>query len=171
MRLYCGIDLHSTNSYVVIIDEGDRIVFRGRVGNELSLILAALAPFAARLAGIVVESTYNWYWLVDGLQDAGYAVHLANPSALARYDQRKYSNDRSDARWLAHLLRLGLLPEGYIYPREERGLRDLLRRRSRLVQQRTSSLVSFQEKRLTVACFNWRYNRYWKKYHRSGVVP
>ena len=63
----------------------------------------------------MVESTYNWYWLVDGLMEAGYRVHLANTAAIVQYEGL---NDDSDARWLAKLLRLGLLPEGYIYPKE-----------------------------------------------------
>jgi transposase len=144
MRLYCGIDLHSTNAYLVVIDEVDRVLIRRRLANDLGLILSELGPYSSRLVGVVVESTYNWYWLVDGLTDAGYRVHLANPSALGQYKGLKYANDASDSRWLAHLLRLGILPEGYIYPRQQRGLRDLLRRRGRLVQQRTASLVSLQ---------------------------
>jgi transposase len=78
--------------------------------------------------GLVVESTYNWYWLVDALLEAGYRVHLANTAAIVQYSGLKYSDDDSDARWLAKLLRLGLLPEGYIYPKAERAVRDLLRR-------------------------------------------
>jgi transposase len=144
MRLYCGIDLHSNNSYLVVVDERDRVIFQRRLRNDLGLILQALAPFADRLAGTAVESTFNWYWLVDGLMDAGYRVHLANPGAMQKYDGLKHADDRSDARWLAHMLRIGVLPEGYIYPREQRALRDLLRKRGRLVQQRTASLLSLQ---------------------------
>jgi hypothetical protein len=92
----------------------------------------------------VVESTYNWYWLVDALMEAGYAVHLANTAAMVQYSGLKYSDDDSDAAWLAKLLRLGLLPEGYIYPKAERAVRDLLRRRSRLVQQHTANLLAIQ---------------------------
>jgi transposase len=66
------------------------------------------------LKGVVIESTYNWYWLVDGLMEARYRVHLANPAAIQQYNGLKYTDDHSDARWLAHLLRLGVLPEGYI---------------------------------------------------------
>ena len=62
--------------------------------------------------------------------DAGYRVHLANTAAIVQYSGLKYSDDDSDAAWLAKLLRLGLLPEGYIYPKEQRAVRDLLRRRS-----------------------------------------
>jgi transposase len=91
-----------------------------------------------------VESTYNWYWLVDGLMAAGYQVHLANPAAMQQYSGLKYTDDHSDARWLAHMLRLGVLPEGYIYPKAERAVRDLLRKRSQLVRQKTANLLSIQ---------------------------
>jgi transposase len=76
--------------------------------------------------------------------DAGYRLHLANTAAIVQYEGLKYSDDDTDACWLAKLLRLGLLPEGYIYPREERAVRDLLRRRSHLVHQHTSNLLSVQ---------------------------
>ena len=144
MRLYCGIDLHSNNSYLVVLDEQDGAVYRRRLRNDLQLILQELAGFSEQLVGIAVESTFNWYWLVDGLMEAGYRVHLANPAAMRQYDGLKFADDRSDARWLAHMLRIGLLPEGYIYPREQRALRDLLRKRGRMVQQRTANLLSLQ---------------------------
>ena len=35
--------------------------------------------------GLAVESSYNWYWLVDGLTDAGYWVHMANTAAIQQY--------------------------------------------------------------------------------------
>jgi transposase len=91
-----------------------------------------------------VESTYNWYWLVDGLMEEGYRVHLANPSAIQQYCGMKHSDDKHDAFWLAEMLRLGILPEGYIYPKEERAIRDLLRKRGHLVRLRTSLVVSLQ---------------------------
>jgi transposase len=91
-----------------------------------------------------VESTYNWYWLVDGLMDADYRLHLANPAAIQQYSGLKYTNDHSDARWLAHMLRLGVLPEGYIYPKAQRPVRDLLRKRGQLVDQQTSNVLSIQ---------------------------
>lgn len=144
MRLYCGIDLHSNNAYLVVIDEKDQTLYAARLPHELQAILSALAPYTDRLAGVVVEATYNWYWLADGLIRAGYRVHLANPGAMVRYRGLKHANDRSDARWLAHLLRLGVLPEGYICPPEQRALRDLLRKRGSLVQQRTANLLSLK---------------------------
>ncbi len=144
MRLYCGIDLHSNNALTKVLDEGDRTVYSKRLPNDLGLIVSALEPYRPDLVGIAVESTFNWYWLVDGLMEWGYRVHLANPSAMRQYEGLKYTDDSSDAGWLARLLRLGLLPEGYIYPKEDRPLRDLLRKRIHLVRQRTANLLSLQ---------------------------
>ena len=86
---FSGIDLHSNNSVVVVSDEEDRIVYQKRLPNNLPQILAALAPYCEELAGVVVESTYNWYFLVDGLMDAGYRVHLANTTAIKKYEGLK----------------------------------------------------------------------------------
>jgi transposase len=143
-RLYAGIDLHSNNNVVVITDEADTVVYRKRRRNDLGAVLEALAPFGKQLEGVVVESTYNWYWLVDGLMAEGYQVHLANTNALQQYTGLKYADDESDAGWLAKLLRLGILREGYIYPRAERPVRDLLRKRAHLVRQRTANILSVQ---------------------------
>ncbi len=144
MALYSGIDLHSNNSYVVVSDEEDRILLEKRMTNDLGTIGRALEPFHEELSGVAVESTFNWYWLVDGLMDLGYQLHLVNTSAVKQYEGLKFTDDRHDARWLAHLLRLGILPTGYIYPRQERAIRDLLRRRSKLVKQKVASLLAFK---------------------------
>lgn len=145
MTLYCGIDLHSNNHVVVVIDERDRRWLERRLPNDLDATLRLLAPYAEELCGIAIESTFNWYWLVDGLMAHGYKVSLVNtPAAQKRYGDLKYSDDRHDAFWLAHLLRLGILPTGYIYPKADRGVRDLLRRRAGLVRIATRQLISIQ---------------------------
>ena len=144
MGLYCGIDLHSNVSWVVVMNELGEVVYQRKLLNELCRFMNELEPYKDNLESIAVESTYNWYWLVDGLQDAGYSVRLVNPAGAEQYSGLKYTDDRHDARWLAQLSRLGILPTGYIYPREQRGLRDLLRKRMRLVRQRTANLVSLQ---------------------------
>jgi transposase len=144
MKLYGGIDLHSNNCVVCLLDEQDKVVYQRRLANDLALVFSALEPYGASLEGLVVESTYNWYWLVDGLMEAGYRVHLANTAAIQQYEGLKHSNDHHDARWLAHLLRLSILPEGFIYPKEERAVRDLLRKRAQLVRQRTLNVLSIQ---------------------------
>ncbi len=144
MRLYAAIDLHSNNSVLVILDENDKVVHERRHPNDLPAILAALEPHRENIQAIAVESTYNWYWLVDGLMEAGYTLKLVNTLAVKTYDGLKYSSDEHDARHLAHLMRLGLLPTGYIYPKEERAVRDLLRKRSLLVRNRTLHILSIQ---------------------------
>jgi transposase len=144
MKLYGAIDLHSNNNVTVLIDEQDQVVYQKRLPNDLTLIAQQLSGYQDALQGIVVESTYNWYWLVDGLMDQGHKVHLANTAAIQQYEGLKYTDDHSDARWLAHILRLGVLPEGYIYPKQERAVRDLLRKRGQLVRQRTANLLSIQ---------------------------
>jgi transposase len=144
MKLFGAIDLHSNNNVTVLIDERDEVVYRKRLPNDLRLIIEQLSPYQSTLQGIVVESTYNWYWLVDGLMEKEHRVHLANTAAIQQYEGLKYTDDDSDARWLAHLLRLGVLPQGYIYPKEERAVRDLLRKRSQLVHQKTANLLSVQ---------------------------
>jgi transposase len=87
------------------------------MANDLKAIEMVLAPHQEEIVGVVIESTYNWYFLVDGLMDAGYRVHLANTSAIKKYEGLKYRGDFADAAYLAHLLRLGLLPEATSIPR------------------------------------------------------
>jgi transposase len=106
--------------------------------------LQALQPYRPQLQAIAVESTFNWYWLVDGLQAADYPVHLANPAAMEQYRGLKQTDDESDALWLAEMLRLGILPTGYIYPPAERPVRDMLRRRMLVMRQGTQTLLSLQ---------------------------
>ena len=143
--LCCGIDLHSSNAMYVILDENDKVVFKKRLPNKPATVLDALKLFRKKMAIVAVESTFNWYWLVDGLMDAGYPVCLANPAAIDQYDGIKQANDLTDATFIAHLARLGILPTGYIYPKEDRPVRDLLRRRSLLVKYQTSTKSGFDD--------------------------
>jgi transposase len=143
-ELYAGSDLHGNNNFLGIIDGQGRRVFKKRLPNDPQLVREVFEPYKEEIVGIVVESTYNWYWMVDALMDEGYRVHLANPAAIQQYSGLKHGDDKHDAFWLAEMLRLGILPEGYIYPKEERPLRDLLRKRGQLVRLRTSLILSLQ---------------------------
>src|SRR2546430_15450237 len=88
MSLYGGIDLHANNSVIVVINEHDEVIYRKRLPNALPTILEQLSPYHTEMQGLVVESTYNWYWLVDGLMEADYRVHLATPAAIQQYSGR-----------------------------------------------------------------------------------
>jgi len=141
---YSGIDLHSNNSLVTVTDEEDRVVAERRLPNDLGKIIGFLSHWREELAGVVVESTFNWYWLVDGLQAAGFKVHLAHTTAIKKYEGLKHSGDEADARYLAHLLRLGILPTGTILPPEQRAVRDLARKRMQLVRSRTTHVLAVE---------------------------
>jgi len=145
MGLHCAVDLHGNNGYYGIVDETGKRLFGKRLPNCLDTVLAELEPYRKGLEdGVVVESTFNWYWLVDGLTENGYRPRLANPAAMEQYNGLKDTDDETDTFFLTELSRLGILPEGHIYPREERPVRDLLRRRLLLVHQRTAQTLSFQ---------------------------
>ena len=105
-ELYAGCDLHGNNNLIGIIDEEGKRVFKKKLLNDLALVRDTLKPFQEELAGIAVESTYNWYWMVDGLMETGYQVHLANRSAIQQYSGLKHSDDQHDAFWLATVKKL-----------------------------------------------------------------
>lgn len=144
MSFYSGIDLHSNNHVVVVTDEEDNKVVDKRIDNNLNNTLELLEPYKEQIKAVAIESTFNWYWLVDGLMEHGYEVQLVNTAAVKQYDGLKYSGDHQDAFHLAHLMRLGILPTGHIYPPEYRQVRDLLRRRRQLVRHASSHVLSIQ---------------------------
>lgn len=144
MELYGGLDLHGDNVYLALMDAKFNRVYEKRLPNHLPSILQTLAPFEDRIACLVVESTYNWYWLVDGLSASGYNAKLANPARMQENIGLKEANDKSDAFFLAKQAAMGVLPEAYIYPQEHRGVRDLLRRRMRLVRAKTAEWLSIE---------------------------
>src|SRR6266478_1593419 len=143
-KVMAGMDLHSNNVVIGIVDmDGKRLGSR-KVPCELKEVVKFLVPYKKRLEQVAVESTYNWYWLVDGLQARKYPVVLANPAGMAQYSGIKHADDTNDAFFLAELVRLKILPTGHIYDAQLRPVRDLLRRRMTLVHQRTALMLSFK---------------------------
>lgn len=122
-ELYAGIDLHSNNLVIALVDKQGKRIKDKRLPCDLQEVLDYLKPYKSKIISLAVESTYNWYWLVDGL---------------------KHADDKSDAYFIAELLRLGILKCGYIYPRDKRSVRDLLRRRHLLVSKRTALILSLK---------------------------
>jgi transposase len=137
---YSGIDLHSNNCYITTIDESGSFVKQQRVENSNELLL----DYFHSLPGphqAVVESTTGWYWLNDLLQDNGIELVLAHAKYLKAISYAKVKTDKVDSQTLAILLRQGLIPRAHKISRELRGLRDTMRIRLRLVQQRTACLL------------------------------
>jgi len=143
-KLVAGIDLHSNNVVIGILDQDGKRVAQRKVPCDLQEVARFLAPHKKRLEQVAVESTYNWYWLVDGLRALKYPVVLANPAAMEQYGGIKHADDTNDAFFIAELLRLKILPTGHIYDPQLRPVRDLLRRRTLLVHQRTALMLSFK---------------------------
>jgi len=147
MKYYCGIDLHTRDSVLCVIDEKDRIHLREKVPNCIFTIVEKLDSFSPR-PPVAVEATLNWYWLVDGLQEHEFNVKLAHTYGLSMIKGAKVKTDQRDAFTLARLLRLDAIPEAYIYPKEKRPVRDLLRRRAKLVDLRAQAYVSIRTRLL-----------------------
>jgi len=141
---YCGIDLSASTSHLCIVDENLSIHLQQKSANELPRISNLLEAFKPHLK-IVVESTFNWYWLVDGLLNLGFDVSLAHTLGLWMITQAKVKTDRRDAFTLAKLLRAGVIPKAYIYPASTRPARDLLRRRLKVVSMRAHEYGSLRQ--------------------------
>jgi len=124
-KLMAGMDLHSNNVMIGVINQDGVRVAHRKLDCDLKAVVEFLKPFKGQLQSTAVESTFNWYWLVDGLREAGYPIDLA-------------------AYHLAELQRLKILPKAHVYDPELRPVRDLLRRRTGLVHQRTALLLSFK---------------------------
>jgi transposase len=99
MALYCGLDLHSNNHVVVVIDEQDRRLIEKRLPNDLGETLRILSPLREQSSGVAIESRFNWYWLADGLMEADYPVLLVNTAAVKKYEGLKHADDPHDAFW------------------------------------------------------------------------
>jgi len=66
MQFYAGIDLHTRNSVVCVIDQKERKLVTETAPNDLPSILSLLEKVPRRPT-VAIEATLNWYWLVDGL--------------------------------------------------------------------------------------------------------
>jgi transposase len=143
-KLIAGLDLHSNNVMIGVINQDGKRVAHQKVDCNLNAVVGFLKPLKPQLQSMAVESTFNWYWLVDGLREQGYTIDLANPAKIEPYNGLKHVDDKDDAFHLADLQRLGILPKAHIYDPQLRPVRDLLRRRTLLVHQRTALLLSFK---------------------------
>jgi transposase len=134
-RFYAGVDLHARALFLVVLDAEGHTVFAKNLPAAPQPFLRAVAPFRAGLL-VACECMHCWYWLADTCREHGIAFVLGHAWAMKAVHGQKTKCDRKDAEALARLLRGGNFPPAYAYPRERRGLRDLLRARLRLVRQR-----------------------------------
>ena len=144
MKLACGIDMHARTSQICVIDQQHTKLVECKLPSTPLEVISVLEPFKEAELSIVIESTFYWYRMVDGLMDALFDVHLAHTLGLSYITQAKVKTDRRDAFKLAQLLMAGLIPEAYIYPKEIRPVRDLLRQRHLVVARRAEEYRSLQ---------------------------
>jgi len=136
----CGIDLHSRQMYVCVMDhEGNKMLHTNVTGNDWDYFLSRIEPFRHDLT-VCCECTFNWYWLADACAAENIEFVLAHALYVKAIHGGKNKNDRIDSEKLAHLLRANLIPPAYVYPAGKRSVRDLLRRRTSFVWKRTELL-------------------------------
>jgi len=139
----CGIDLHAKTMYLCILDRDGQIVLHKNMKSRPEAFLAAVEPFREDLV-VAVECIFTWYWLADLCREQSIEFVLGHALYMKAIHGGKAKNDKVDSLKIATLLRGGNLPHAYVYPRELRATRDLLRRRQHLVRRRGSLLAHIQ---------------------------
>ena len=142
-RHTCGADLHGRNLYLCILDPDRQKLLHRRVPCDSGRLLAELRPFREDLV-IGVECMFKWYWLADFCAEHDIPFVLGHALDMKAVHGAKSSDDRIDAERIARLLHGGLFPFAYVYPRGMRSTRDLMRRRSYLVQRRAALMNHIQ---------------------------
>jgi len=134
--LYAGIDLHKHYAFVTVMDQQGYIKQQRRYENKESRLTESLTALGVPVQA-TVESSYGWYWLADQLEASNIPFVLAHPQKIKAIAGKK-KTDREDSRILADLLRTNLLPMSYVPTRLERDVKEILRFRMQLVQQRST---------------------------------
>ena len=157
---YCGVDLHTRTMYLCILDAQGRKLFHRNLPTEPEAFLKAIAPYRDNLV-IGCECVFTWYWLADLCRQEKLTFVLGHALYMKAIHGGKSKNDRLDASKIAGLLRGGLFPQAYAYPAAMRATRDLLRRRCRLVQQRTQLLqhIQISNHQYNLPTFDFRLSR------------
>jgi hypothetical protein len=133
---YVGIDVHRRRSQIAVVDQEGTVLVSRNVTNGVDTVLSVIGSLPAGTP-VAFEAAYGWGWLVELLDDYGFAPHLVHPLRCTAIASARLKNDKVDAAILAQLLRADLLPEAWIASHEVRWQRALLRHRFQLVRLRT----------------------------------
>lgn len=139
-RHYCGIDLHARVLYVCILDAEGEICLHRKISASPSALMKLISPYLDDLV-IGVECMFSWYWVADFCEDHGIAFILGHALYMRAIHGGKAKNDKIDSLKIAMLMRGGMFPLAYVYPRELRGTRDLMRRRIHMMRKRAELLA------------------------------
>ena len=132
-RFYGGVDLHARSMFTHVLDHQGKTVLEQDLPADPDAFLTAIKPFRKNIV-VGCECMFAWYWLADLCEDQKIPFVLGHALAMKHIHGGKSKSDRIDAGKLAALLRGGLFPMAYVYPKAKRQTRDLLRRRSFFVR-------------------------------------
>jgi transposase len=145
-QYYCGIDLHTKNMYVCILDQAGNILVHKNILASPRTLLEIIKPFQPDIV-IAVECIFTWYWIADLCQEESIPFVLGHALYMKAIHGSKTKNDKIDSHKIAVLLRGGMIPMAYVYPQEMRSTRDLLRRRMHFMYKRSELLSHIQNTR------------------------
>ena len=139
-RYYCGIDLHAKQMYLCVVDSSGTKHLHKNIATKPDEFLEAIAPFREDLI-VGVEGMFCWYWIADLCESEGIPFTLGHALYMRAVHGAKTKSDKLDSERIALLLKSGMFPEAYVYPKEMRACRDLLRRRLFTVRKRGELLA------------------------------
>ena len=139
-QFYAGVDLHARSLFVHVLNAKGKTVFERDLPADPDAFLDAVGPFRKNLV-VGCECMFAWYWLADLCEAKRIPFVLGHALAMKHIHQGKSKSDKIDAGKLAAMLRGGMFPLAYVYPRAKRQTRDLLRRRSFFVRQRSQLIA------------------------------
>jgi transposase len=161
-KYYCGIDLHAKSLYICILDQNGTVLIHKEIKANPTELEKAISDYKEDLV-IAVECTFTWYWIADFCLDRDIAFVLGHALYMKAIHGGKAKNDKIDSRKIAVLLKGGMLPKAYVYPRGMRATRDLLRRRMHLMRKRSELLAHIHntnsQYNLPSIGFNLRYKK------------
>jgi transposase len=143
----CGIDVHKQTAVACVItpDPGGRVRKEVRTFATLTDELLALADWLTGqgVTHVAMESTGIYWRPLWNLLEDRFELVLVNAQHVKQVPGRK--TDVKDCEWLADLLRHGLLQPSFVPNRPQRELRDLVRYRTRLIQERSAEMTRLQK--------------------------
>jgi transposase len=142
-QYYCGIDLHTQNMYVCIVNQAGKIMYHYNLPVSKDSLLCVIEPYLPDVA-IAVECIFTWYWIADFCSQHKVPFVLGHALYMKAIHGGKTKNDKIDSHKIAMLLRGGMIPMSYVYPAQMRSTRDLLRRRMYFVHKRSELLSHIQ---------------------------
>ncbi|VAW26570.1 Mobile element protein, partial [hydrothermal vent metagenome] len=126
-KFYCGIDLHTSKMYLCILNQEGETVLHRNIRTNPEIFLRAIKPYREDIV-VCAECMFTWYWLADLCVVEHIPFILGHALYMRAIHGGKSKNDKIDSHKIAALLRGGLIPMAYVYPRKMRATRDLMRR-------------------------------------------